>query len=129
MERCPTCRARLKGADVCPRCQTDLSRVLEIAKRAEFLCQYAVARLQRQDIKPAVWAMKKALQLQRSKLALFTQQFMVQRLERQAVALLENGKPQQAAETLELILSLKKTPFAQALQAFIKQPGQDTGSI
>ncbi|NOQ34969.1 MAG: hypothetical protein GQ569_03640 [Methylococcaceae bacterium] len=126
MERCPTCKARLKSAVICPRCQTDLNRVFKINERAEFLCQYAIARLEQQNIKPAVWAIKEALLLQRNKLVLATQQFIVKRLEQQAVANLTHNKQALAIETLELSLSLKKTPFALALHEFIKQQDSET---
>jgi hypothetical protein len=35
MNNCPTCNAPLKGAPVCRRCKTDLTRVLEAADGAE----------------------------------------------------------------------------------------------
>lgn len=125
MERCPTCKARLKSAVICPRCQTDLSHVFKINERTEFLCQYAITRLEQQDIKPAVWAIKEALLLQRNKLVLATQQFIVKQLEQQAVANLRHNKQRLAIETLELSLSLKKTPFALALYEFIKQQNSE----
>ncbi len=125
MERCPTCKARLKSAVICPRCQTDLSHVFKINERTEFLCQYAIARLEQRDIEPAIWAIKEALRLQRNKLVLVIQQFIVKRLEQQAVVNLTHNKPALALETLELSLSLKKTAFALALHQFIKQQDSD----
>jgi len=35
MEKCPTCKADLKGQARCRRCRTDLSQVLDTASQAE----------------------------------------------------------------------------------------------
>jgi predicted amidophosphoribosyltransferase len=45
MQRCPICRARLRGESLCPRCGTDLSLPVEIEQRAQRLEQEAVRRL------------------------------------------------------------------------------------
>jgi len=43
MERCPICRARLRGERNCRRCGADLSRLLEIGERSHALERCAVA--------------------------------------------------------------------------------------
>jgi hypothetical protein len=35
MQNCPTCKAKLKGACICRRCKTDLTKALEVAVLAE----------------------------------------------------------------------------------------------
>lgn len=45
MERCPLCRARLKGQFVCGRCQSDLRLPLEIESQAQILSRRAVKAL------------------------------------------------------------------------------------
>ena len=45
MERCPQCRARLKGRTVCGRCEADLSRLLAIEATADILARRAVQAL------------------------------------------------------------------------------------
>ncbi len=121
MERCPTCRARLKKATICPRCQSNLKRVFKINQRSEFLCQQAMIKLKQNEIQLAVWTIKEALLLQRSQLALTAQKFISQHLEQQAVTYLSRGQKMLAIKTLDLTLSLKKTTFALNLYHFIHQ--------
>lgn len=45
MERCPLCRARLKGRTVCGRCEADLSTLQKIEATAEVLARRAVKAL------------------------------------------------------------------------------------
>lgn len=45
--RCPTCRAPYKGGSQCYRCQTDLSRLLEIQKQADELKMRAIYLLRK----------------------------------------------------------------------------------
>lgn len=42
MERCPLCRARLRGQSVCGRCQSELRLLLEIESQAQILSRLAV---------------------------------------------------------------------------------------
>jgi hypothetical protein len=35
MRICPTCKAKLKGAAICRRCKTDLSKALDVAASAK----------------------------------------------------------------------------------------------
>lgn len=41
MQNCPTCNAALKGAPICRRCKTDLTKALEAARMAEHHFQAA----------------------------------------------------------------------------------------
>lgn len=45
MERCPQCRARLKGRTVCGRCEADLSSLLAIEATADIMARRAVQAL------------------------------------------------------------------------------------
>lgn len=45
MERCPQCRARLKGRAVCGRCEADLSSLLAIEATADIMARRAVQDL------------------------------------------------------------------------------------
>lgn len=47
MDRCPTCRARYRGAPFCHRCQTDLRQILAIEGAAARYRQQALAALER----------------------------------------------------------------------------------
>jgi Zn-finger nucleic acid-binding protein len=53
MERCPQCRARLKGRTICPRCETDLSLLHAIESAADICSRLAVKRLAAGDIEAA----------------------------------------------------------------------------
>jgi hypothetical protein len=50
MERCPQCRARLKGRTVCGRCEADLGSLLAIEATAVILARRAVQALLADDI-------------------------------------------------------------------------------
>lgn len=69
MERCPNCRARLKGACCCPRCGTDLSLPLKIEQRVHSLEQMAVLQLANGEMEQAEQTLDKALRLKPSPLA------------------------------------------------------------
>ncbi|GAB6192920.1 hypothetical protein [Desulfocastanea catecholica] len=53
MERCPQCRARLKGRTICPRCETDLSLLYAIESAADISSRLAVKQLLAGDIEAA----------------------------------------------------------------------------
>ena len=45
MERCPICRARLRGESLCPRCGSDLSLPLRITQQVQRLERNAVMQM------------------------------------------------------------------------------------
>jgi len=53
MERCPQCRARLKGRTICPRCETDLGLLYDIESAADICSRLAVKQLAAGDIEAA----------------------------------------------------------------------------
>lgn len=53
MERCPQCRARLKGRIVCGRCEADLGLLDAIESQADSLSRRAVQALPAGDIPAA----------------------------------------------------------------------------
>lgn len=53
MERCPQCRARLKGRTVCGRCEADLSILQTIEATAEILARRAAKALLAGDLPAA----------------------------------------------------------------------------
>jgi hypothetical protein len=69
MERCPVCRARLRGEWLCPRCGSDLSLPVKIAQRVRQLEQRAVMRLAVGDKERAEAALLEASRLQSTQLA------------------------------------------------------------
>jgi uncharacterized Zn finger protein (UPF0148 family) len=63
MERCPICRARLKGEWLCPRCGTDLSLPLKIEQQVQLLEQNAVLRVAKGEMEQAEQDLYKASKL------------------------------------------------------------------
>lgn len=53
MERCPLCRARLKGRTVCGRCEADLRILQTIEATADILARRAVKALVEGDVAAA----------------------------------------------------------------------------
>lgn len=78
MERCPTCRARLREASVCPRCRTDLSLPLAAEARSAQCLRHALAHLLQGDRAAARSALEEALRYKREPLILSLQGFLDQ---------------------------------------------------
>lgn len=68
MERCPVCRARLKGEWLCPRCGSDWSLSLKIEQQVRLLEQNAVMRVAKGEMEQAEQVLDKALRLKTSPL-------------------------------------------------------------
>ncbi len=77
MEHCPTCRARLKAASVCPRCGTEISLLLEIITQAEISQKQAVISLFQGDLAAAQSAISYAVTLKQEPLTLILQSFIL----------------------------------------------------
>lgn len=80
MERCPTCRAKVReDTQTCARCGTDLSRLLAIEVSAGHHLGLALAHLNagREDV--ALQEIERSLQLKRDPLALTLRGFMLER--------------------------------------------------
>ncbi|MCP4700728.1 MAG: hypothetical protein GY862_28320 [Gammaproteobacteria bacterium] len=119
MERCPACRARLKGASLCPRCGADLSQALCSQSEAEEMQAWAIELLGKNDLRGAAWAVKQALSLKRDPLMLVMRDFIVRCQERRAVARLAKGDRAAALWAAEEALYLKPSPMAHLLKNFI----------
>jgi hypothetical protein len=69
VERCPSCRARLNEAALCPRCGCDLGLVLRVESRARRLVRLAIEAWAGGDPALAVARLDESLVLQRGTLA------------------------------------------------------------
>lgn len=69
MERCPVCRSRLRGANLCGRCGTDLALPLAIAAKAEHALARAVRCIADGEVDAARVHVREAQSLQRTPLA------------------------------------------------------------
>jgi hypothetical protein len=63
MERCPECRARLKGRVACGRCEADLGMVYTIESQADILSRRALKALLVGDLQKATMQAVDARQL------------------------------------------------------------------
>jgi len=80
MERCPVCQARLKQDPACPRCRTDLSRLLTIEEQADAWLRQAFTELAAGRKAQAKHAVEASLRLKRGPLASHLRAFLAQRL-------------------------------------------------
>ena len=78
MERCPTCQARLRQDPVCPRCKTDLARLMAIEADAAAWLKRSVVLLATGDEALALQAVESSLRLKREPLAMLVQGFLLQ---------------------------------------------------
>ena len=60
MERCPQCRARLKGQMICGRCGVDLGLVLTVEQQAKNMARLSVQALNGGDVARAAALADKA---------------------------------------------------------------------
>jgi hypothetical protein len=100
MERCPCCNARLSGASVCPRCQSDLSAVAHSAALGRFWLDNAVRFWLCAEPRMASLALAKSLQFKQTDVALAFRAFIVDRQCRAVFELLRRDKFSAAAELL-----------------------------
>jgi len=77
MERCPICKARLKSdMPLCPRCRTDLSKLLGIERQAKNLCYQSIIQLEVGNLGDAKETLEQSLELKREPLVLALQGFI-----------------------------------------------------
>jgi len=86
MERCPTCRARLRETQICPRCRTDLRLPLAAEARSALHLRRAVGSLLRGDRDAARTELNQSLHYKREPLALYLQGFSEFLADREAAA-------------------------------------------
>jgi hypothetical protein len=63
MERCPLCRALLKGADTCRRCKAELSTVRRVEGESQALTSAAMHQLAWGDIAASRRLLRRAMDL------------------------------------------------------------------
>jgi len=76
MERCPICRARLKGISICPRCTTDLSLPLTAEQQADNLCFKSLMLLEAGQLGEAIEVIEQSIQFKNNPLALQLRGFL-----------------------------------------------------
>ena len=63
MERCPLCRAELRGADTCRRCRAELRTAQRVERDGQVLVGAAIYHLALDDAKVAEHLLRRALTL------------------------------------------------------------------
>ncbi len=80
MERCPVCQAKVKQDPACPRCKTDLARLLAIEAEASRWLMQAIGELAAGEDAKALHAVESSLRLKREFLAVRLRGFLTHRL-------------------------------------------------
>jgi len=78
MERCPCCKARLKGAAICPRCQADLTAVISSEQSAQVWLSKAIQCWARGEREQSIQAVIFALNLKKTQMAVVFRDFLIQ---------------------------------------------------
>lgn len=76
LERCPVCRARLRGATLCPRCGAALRSVAAIAERAAGAERMAIRHLAAGRPEAAAAAIRETRRLRRTPLSAVLAEFI-----------------------------------------------------
>ena len=79
MQRCPCCKARLKGAVSCPRCKAELLEIIRARKLAKFWYQKAIDCYLNNEKQYCLDALTRSLQLRHSESAWLFRAFVIER--------------------------------------------------
>lgn len=120
MQKCPCCKARLKQADSCPRCQADLQTIIQIQRQARCWQQKAIAYYLNDEWQNCLHALTQSLQLQQRESTLMFRAFVIEK-ENQAPELwrLTNNLKQAATLSIELVkrwLTLNMSKLAASMK-------------
>jgi len=107
MERCPCCKARLAGADVCPRCQADLVAVIGCEQRAQYWLAAAVGFWGEHEPRLAMPALLKSLRFKQTVSAQVFCDFVIREQGQEVLALLAENKLAEAERLLCLLRELQ----------------------
>ncbi len=78
MQRCPTCRARVRSEPRCNRCGTDFTRLLAIEARAEMHLSRAIGFWLESDEERALQELECTLHLKQDALARLLQDYLIE---------------------------------------------------
>ncbi|MGR9012591.1 MAG: hypothetical protein ACU83U_03010 [Gammaproteobacteria bacterium] len=107
MERCPCCKARLAGAEICPRCQADLGAVIGCEQHAQHWLRHAVRFWFEHEPMLAMLALIKSLRLNKTASSLIFCDFIVRQQRREVLSLLAEHKLTEAERRLCLLRELQ----------------------
>ena len=119
MERCPCCNARLTGAVLCPRCQADLSGVLDSEQLSRHWLNNAMQFWFVREPQMAILALTKSINLQQTPSALVFRDFITRRQCQKVLALLAANKYIEAEKLLGMLRDLNpEHEFIKQLSGF-----------
>jgi len=119
MKRCPCCNARLKEAVTCPRCQANLSAVIDSVQAAEYYLAKAIQHWAQNNKEQGIHALVLSLQLKKTQLALIFRDFLIQKYYQEIVQRLKRKRLLSANQYLYQARQLSAySPQLQQLQAF-----------
>lgn len=107
MERCPCCKARLAGAEVCPRCQADLGAAVSAGHHARYWLAQAVRFWAEHEPQLAMLALLKALRLKQTLSGQVFCDFIIREQGREVLALLAENQSAEAERLLGLLRELQ----------------------
>jgi len=114
MQRCPCCNARLRGATLCPRCQSDLSAVIGARQAAQFWLSKSIEYWQENEEEQSIDALMVALHLKKNPLPLVFRDFIIQQL---CQAILEQLAQKQIIAAKQRFYRIRKLlPYSELLQ-------------
>lgn len=105
MQRCSVCDARLNESELCPRCGTDLSRIVRCERLAELWLAVALQALQLGRADVAVAALARSLSFRRTPEAGLVRDYLLRQRYR---ALYDSLGRQQWAEAANILSGLRK---------------------
>lgn len=119
MERCLFCKARLGGAELCPRCQADFGKIIAAEQSARFWLTAAMRHWQENAIESCVSALEHSFRLKKNRLAPVFRDFLIRRQCRVILDLLAQKQLLAAKQTLYLMRNLMPySPLLQQLHSF-----------
>ena len=107
MQRCPVCTARLSTSSICPRCGTDLSRVVQCEKLSKLWLTLALQMLDAKQPDIAISAVKRSLSFKQTPAARLFRDFLVQHQYQALYACLAQQHWQAAQQTVSRLHSLQ----------------------
>jgi hypothetical protein len=114
MERCPCCNARLRGAALCSRCQSDLGPVLAARQAAKFWLSKSLQYWQDNKPELSLAALNLSLHLHKTRLALLFRDFLIHQTSQKVLHLLVLQKLLPAKQ--QLFRMHKLLPYSRQLQ-------------
>ena len=78
MERCPCCKSRLRESTICPRCQADLSGIINTEELAKVWLTNAIQYWSEHKFKQSIDALEFSIHLKKTELAFAFRGFLIE---------------------------------------------------